>query len=144
MSLAEAPPMLDLYIVLPDEPKPMGRPRVAVIGGHPRVYVDSKVREVQNRLRDAAYARYKGRPATGAIALMVDAFFMPPKSTLKREWGHKRKTSKPDLNNVVANCLDAFTGLLWVDDSQVDMIRATKAWAWDHRPRWEIRVRSRL
>lgn len=40
---------------------------------------------------------------------------------------------KPDIDKLVRSVLDALTGLLWHDDSQVVGVMATKVWA-DHKP----------
>jgi crossover junction endodeoxyribonuclease RusA len=43
--------------------------------------------------------------------------------------GRKHHTTKPDLDKLVRCVLDALTGVLWVDDSQVITIRAFKFYA---------------
>lgn len=50
-------------------------------------------------------------------------FFLPrPKRT-------KLDSPRPDLDKLVRSCLDAMTGVIYADDSQVVRVTASKRWA---------------
>ena len=46
----------------------------------------------------------------------------------------KHHTTKPDIDKLVRCVLDALTGVLWVDDSQVITLRAFKRYAKEDEP----------
>lgn len=72
------------------------------------------------------------------------SFVMPRPKAI--QWKTKQMTrlahtSKPDLDNLIKSVLDALTGVLFRDDSQVAMLEATKTVAGDERPKTVIEFR---
>lgn len=71
-------------------------------------------------VRLAAHQSFKGAPLSGP--LRVDSVFVFPR-TKGQTWKTKpmpriRHTKKPDRDNLDKACMDALTGLLWIDDAQ--------------------------
>lgn len=62
----------------------------------------------------------RGMPITLALAF----YFEKPKSVKKSV---NRKTTKPDLDKLLRATLDALTGIVYADDSQVDQCEMRKA-----------------
>ena len=58
---------------------------------------------------------------TGPVSVTVIAVFPRPKSTYRKTKPRRREThtKKPDVDNVLKAVMDAGTGILWTDDSQV-------------------------
>ncbi len=118
-----------ITIRIPGEPVAQGRGRVAVIAGHARVYDPAKSRSWKGAAAVHMLEAMAGwPPLTGPVALGVQAVFSMPKSRWQRsrirpaEWHCKR----PDLDNVIKAVKDAAKGVLWLDDSQVVTISASK------------------
>lgn len=134
------------------EPVAMGRPRVAVRGGHAHVYTPSKSRDAMAAIEVAAIAamakaegQSKGcskQPFSGPVAVAIWIYLRMPKSVPKKNWSTIRPTKRPDIDNYVKLAMDGMK-LLWEDDSQVVLLRAEKHYAQaGTEPRWEINVRS--
>jgi Holliday junction resolvase RusA-like endonuclease len=60
---------------------------------------------------------------SAAFQLCATFHFQKPKSAKKSV---TEKITKPDLDKLLRSVLDALTGIIWVDDSQVVMISARK------------------
>lgn len=71
-------------------------------------------------------------PLGGAVLLTLEFFLPVPRSAPKRR--RLDAVKKPDLDKLCRAALDAFTGILFVDDSQVVSLGATKALAYDVSP----------
>ena len=119
--------MISFFI--PGRPVPQARPRV-VRGGN-RTY-DPK-RSAQAKIVAAGYAleaRMKARMElieTEAVTVTMEARFAYPKSTRKSLLVDRMPyTGTPDVENVAKMLLDACTGILWRDDSQVTTLIASK------------------
>lgn len=68
------------------------------------------------------YAEAAGlKPSEGPMMLYL-AFYLPRPKTVKRD----QPTVKPDIDKLVRSCMDALTGIAWVDDAQVTKIEAVK------------------
>lgn len=85
------------------------------------------------------------KPLSGCIALMVCAYFVPPKSWAKWKKAAAledkiRPTMKPDFDNLAKIAADALNGIVYLDDVQVVDGRALKFYSDD--PRVEIWVRE--
>lgn len=59
---------------------------------------------------------------TGPVTVALDFYFAKPKSAKKRN----RPTTRPDVDKTSRSCLDAVTGILIKDDSQVVELIARK------------------
>jgi crossover junction endodeoxyribonuclease RusA len=71
-------------------------------------------------------------------------FSLPrPKSLSSR--ASRAHVKRPDLDKLIRACLDAMTGVLWADDSQVYSLSATKCYALaDKAPHVTITVSAKL
>lgn len=74
--------------------------------------------------------------ATGSVSIMIAFYFRRPKSHVGAKGTTKSKaprdhTQKPDIDNLIKLVADRITrnGRIWVDDSQVTSITATKHWS---------------
>ena len=92
--------------------------------------------QVANEARVALKARERNQQSFGAelppldfdgpIAIDAAFYFNRPKSAKRQH-----PTVKPDLDKLVRAILDALTGVIWRDDSQVVFIEARKSYL-DH------------
>ena len=131
-----------LTFIVPDEPVPMPRPRVAVRGGKAHAYTPTKASEAMWRIRQSATQALGDRPRfEGAVQLTVVAFVRQPASIAKRDRLTALPTKRPDTDNYAKTVLDGLS-VLWADDAQVTDLCVRKRFAVDSSPRWEIRVES--
>lgn len=121
--------MIEIFI--PGNPKPQGSARAFVVpgkGGKPRAAITSANAktnpwraDVHSAVRDVIGDRILY--PTGAVWLYL-TFVMPrPKSEPKATRQHTRK---PDLDKLVRAAMDALTGIVYTDDSQVHGVHAYK------------------
>jgi len=95
-------------LVVPGEPIPMARPRIA---NHGRVYTPAKTKNYQKRIATVA-TLLKLSPAVGPVE--VSCWFSLPRN---KDGSETRKHG--DLDNYAKNCLDALSHLAYDDDKQV-------------------------
>lgn len=82
--------------------------------------------------RDIAWeARQAFRePAKGPIHLHLEFRLRKPKKKIrKNSTPFPYPDSKPDVDNLIKLCLDAFNGVVYEDDRQVVHLEAVKLWA---------------
>jgi crossover junction endodeoxyribonuclease RusA len=73
----------------------------------------------------ALSARFAGaKPVDGAIGIEIEFHVRRPK-TVRRAY----PTVAPDLDKYIRACLDALTGIAYIDDAQVIDIKATKVYS---------------
>ena len=140
-----------ISIVIPGEPVAQGRPRsFRLPGGGVRAYDPAKSRnwkaEAHVHMARAveAEAGMLVLYPLGPCEALVTAVFTCPKSDFRKEPRVRRRHAKrPDAENVAKAVLDAGTGVLWADDSQVARLVIEK-WigAQGERPFVEIKVRE--
>src|SRR3989338_1543920 len=75
---------------------------------------------------------YPRPPMVCAVGLDLQVFLPRPKSAPKRK--RLRHQKRPDLDKVIRGVLDALTGVVFRDDSQVCSISAQKDYDYDHAP----------
>lgn len=145
-------------------PAPQGSkrllPRGARRGGAPILVESSKrVPKWRRAVRDEARRAIEAlpvdeqRPRAGAVSIRIEfrmprpaGHYLPANSRRAapelRDDAPLRPTGKPDLDKLARAVLDALTGLVWADDSQVVGVEASKVYVADHRPQpgAEIRV----
>lgn len=73
-------------------------------------------------------------PLSTALGLTIIFYFARPKSHFNRKGillpsSPKHYTKKPDIDNLIKFILDALNGQLYIDDSQIISITATKQYA---------------
>jgi len=141
-----------LKVVIPGEPVAQGRPRsFRLPGGGVRAYDPAKSRNWKAEAHihmakavEEAAGLLVAFPL-GPCEALVTAVFTCPKSDCRRKEPRKRRRhpKRPDAENVAKAVLDAGTGVLWADDSQVARLVVEK-WigAQGERPYVQIEVRG--
>ena len=100
-----------------------------------RTYVPSThpVTKFKADVRAVASARFD-TPSNGPV--MVDVLFLMPRPKRlvwkTRDMPRVPCDRKPDIDNLVKSLLDALTGIVWFDDSQVTGLVAAKCYASGH------------
>jgi len=87
--------------------------------------------------QDASRALAETQGATlelGPVKLTAIFFLPRPKKLQKAKHALADHTKKPDLDKLLRSILDALTGVLWLDDSQVVELSASKRYAELARP----------
>lgn len=113
------------------DPVAHARPRMAtrdkwgVPLSRPRQYNTTKTKAMRNAMALAAHRHKPSKPLEGPIELHMVVFGARPKSCPKKRWAW---TVKPDLDNFI-KLIDAFNGILWVDDNQIIEIVAKKEYS---------------
>ena len=121
-----------IEFTVPGEPVAKGRARAFIRCGKIGHYTPDKTATYESLVRlFASRAMGNKPPMNEAIMLTVDAFFSIPRSwPVKKQEDAEvmkiRHLKKPDASNVVKLIEDAMNGVVWVDDSQVIQIRASK------------------
>lgn len=104
---------------------------------------DSPVNAYKAALQRAASEAYQGPPLEGPLALSV-LFVLPRPGRLiwkKRPMPREPHEVKPDVDNLLKSSIDALTGLLWRDDTQIHRLVAVKCYAaGDEAPHVELQV----
>ena len=118
--------------------EPQGSSRAFVRGG--RAVVTSDNPDLHTWRQVVAYTAQQHRPATllrGPVSVGLRFYFHRPKSVSEK--ARPRPSVKPDLDKLARGILDALTGIIWVDDSQVvEFMHLGKYY--DNAPRVEIEV----
>lgn len=114
-------------------PKGKGRPRFRRNGNAVFTYTDKSTADYEAKVRGAYIEACCGEEQMfeGALRVMINAYFTPPKSTSKREkerleTGNVPFTKKPDADNIAKSVLDGLNGVAFKDDSQVAELIVTK------------------
>lgn len=117
---------------------PKAQPRVKAFrrGNHAGVYTPDSADAWKQAVRQEATANAPESLMTGPIRLQLDFFLPRPKAHLKRDGSVKANQpiwhcKKPDLDNLIKAVTDAITDTqrIWLDDSQICQISATKTYA---------------
>ncbi len=110
-------------------PVTQGSTRAFVVGKRAVVTHDKRrpLMDWRNAIGNAAQ-QCGGQKAERGVPVWVRASFrvQRPKSAPKRV---VRPTTKPDLDKLGRSLLDALTGILWADDSQVVSLQVSKRFA---------------
>ncbi len=81
-------------------------------GNFPSTYMSPQGKALKESYQGQIKLQYKGKPLKGDIDLRVELFF-----------GDNRKRDIDNFNKIL---LDAFTGILWEDDSQIQSLLIVK------------------
>lgn len=128
-----------VYFVVYGTPIGKGRPRATSRGGFVRMYTDAKTLGFEAAVADEArIAMKEWEPFDTPMQLQLSAYYPIPKSWSKKKRqqavdGDLHPQVKPDLDNVLKAVLDAINGVVYVDDSQVINMVATKRYSTDAR-----------
>ena len=131
-----------VYFVVYGTPIGKGRPRATSRGGFVRMYTDAKTLGFEAAVADEARtAMSQWELFDTPMQLQLSAYYPIPKSWSKKKRqlaidGEIYPQVKPDLDNVMKAVLDAMNGIVYVDDSQVINLVATKRYSTD--PRIEV------
>lgn len=102
-------------IVLTGEPKSTQHIYgLACRGRYPQRYMTPAGKALKEQYRWEARAQWKGKPIEGDVAVRITLYF-----------GTKRKA---DLDNFNKLSLDALTGIVWHDDSQIAELSLRRAY----------------
>ena len=117
-------------------PKAQPRVKAFVRGGHAGVYTPDSAESWKQAVRQQAVANAPESLVAHPIRVELDFFLPRPKAHYKRDGSLKADqsiwhTSKPDLDNLIKAVTDAITDTqkVWLDDSQICEISATKTYA---------------
>ena len=117
-------------------PKAQPRVKAFVRGGHAGVYTPDSAESWKQAVRQEAVANAPESLMTGPIRVELDFFLPRPKAHLDKHGVPKAKSpvwhcKKPDLDNLIKAVTDAITDTqrVWLDDSQIYEITATKTYA---------------
>lgn len=114
-------------------PAPKGSTRAWVVAGRAVVTeANPLTRPWAALVQDAALGQ--GRPVLArAVPVCVHlSFVLPRPASLPKKVAHHLK--KPDLDKLTRAVLDALTGVVWTDDSQVVALSAVKRYPQDGEP----------
>jgi Holliday junction resolvase RusA-like endonuclease len=131
-----------VYFVVYGNPVGKGRPRATSRGGFVRMYTDAKTLGFESAVADEArIAMREWQAFNTPMQMQLSAYYPIPKSWSKKKRqmamdGEIHPQVKPDLDNVMKAVLDAMNGVVYVDDSQVINMVATKRYSSD--PRVEV------
>jgi len=127
--------MSGLAFTIPGDPRGKGRPRASTIGGHARMFTDSKTASYENLVKLAASRALGGRqPFDEPLAMTVTVRMTPAASHSAKKRramiaGEILPTKLPDLDNVVKAVLDGCNRVAFRDDALVVRLIAEKAYA---------------
>jgi Holliday junction resolvase RusA-like endonuclease len=117
-------------------PKAQPRVKAYVRGGHAGVYTPDSAEAWKQEVRRQATANAPESLMTGVVRVDLDFYLPRPKTHLDRHGVPKPKSpvwhcKKPDLDNLIKAVTDAITDTqkVWLDDSQICEITATKTYA---------------
>ena len=117
-------------------PKAQPRVKAFVRGGHAGVYTPDSAEAWKQAVRREAIANAPESLVTGVVRIQLDFFLPRPKVHLDKHGVPKPKSpvwhcKKPDLDNLIKAVTDAITDTqkVWLDDSQICEILATKTYA---------------
>lgn len=128
--------MIEFWV--PGTPVPQGSSRAFIKGG--RAVLVSRTRPLiawRRAISDEAERTMKmQQPWHGPVTLTLTFYRSPIKDKRKLQ---DPPTSRPDLDKLIRAALDALTGIVYWDDSQVTTILAEKRWG---RPGVNVRATS--
>ena len=117
-------------------PKAQPRVKAFVRGGHAGVYTPDSADAWKQSVRQQAVANAPESVVAWSVRVELDFFLPRPKAHYKRDGSLKVDRAiwhckKPDLDNLIKAVTDAITDTqrIWLDDSQICHINATKSYA---------------
>lgn len=127
--------MSGLAFTIPGDPRGKGRPRATTIGGHARMFTDSKTASYENLVKLAASHALGDRdPFDEPLRMRVAVRMVPAASHSAKKQaamlaGELHPTKLPDLDNVVKAVLDGCNKVAFRDDALVVRLSAYKTYA---------------
>lgn len=138
--------MMQIMFTIYGEPVPKGRPRFSTRGKFPVAYTPEKTKNYESDVGMMAKAAMgSSEPLEGALEAFIYVTFPVPASYSKKRTeaclsGAEKHTKKPDLDNVVKAVLDGMSDIVFLSDSQITSIHATKVY--DEVAKVEVVVRQ--
>ena len=127
--------MWPITIEMAGPPRGKGAGRAAVTAnGHAHIYTDARTRSYESQLRFAAQQQMgEAKPTAQPIAVHIDVRLAVPASWSKKKRalalaGSVAATVRPDVENY-SKAMDAFNGIVWLDDKQIVDERIQKRYA---------------
>jgi Holliday junction resolvase RusA-like endonuclease len=126
--------MMQIMFTIYGEPVPKGRPRFSTRGKFPVAYTPEKTKNYESEVGMMAKAAMgASEPLEGALEAFIYVTFAVPASYSKKRTeaclsGSEKHTKKPDLDNVVKAVLDGMSDIVFLSDSQITSIHATKVY----------------
>ena len=117
-------------------PKAQPRVKAFVRGGHAGVYTPDSAESWKHAVRRETVANAPDSLVAHPVRVSMDFFLPRHKAHHKRDGSVKANSpvwhcKKPDLDNLIKAVVDAITDTqrVWLDDSQICQISATKSYA---------------
>ncbi|WP_313005358.1 RusA family crossover junction endodeoxyribonuclease [Brevundimonas sp.] len=127
--------MSGLAFTVPGDPRGKGRPRATTIGGHARMFTDSRTASYENLVKLAASRALGDRaPLDVPLTVVITVRMTPAASSSAKKRaamlsGEMAPTKLPDLDNVVKAVLDGCNKVAFRDDALVVSLIARKQYA---------------
>ena len=116
------------------EPVAKGRPRFSTRGKFPVAYTPEKTKAYESEVAMMASASMgTSEDLEGALEAFIYVTYAVPTSYSKKRSeaclsGLEKHTKKPDLDNVVKSVVDGMDKIVFLNDSQITSIHATKVY----------------
>jgi Holliday junction resolvase RusA-like endonuclease len=126
--------MIQIMFTIYGHPVAKGRPRFSTRGKFPVAYTPEKTKNYESDVGMMAKAAMgASEPLEGALEAFIYVTFPVPASYSKKRTeaclsGQEKHTKKPDLDNVVKAVLDGMSDIVFLSDSQITSIHATKVY----------------
>ena len=124
-----------VHFTVPGAARGKGRPRATTIGGHARMYTDAKTVSYENLVKIMAMEAMSGRPPIAVpVSMAILVRIAVPKSSSKKLRAEMltdqiKPAKKPDLTNIIKAVEDGSNCVVYVDDSLIVCIEASKVYA---------------
>lgn len=141
-----------ITFTVPGEPIAQPRVKAARRGNRSGVYTPTKtstgrsngIAEYKALVRRIASERYADAPFAGPVFVEIDFVFLRPRSLVWKTKPMPRfpHIVRPDVDNAAKAVLDALTGIVWRNDTQVHWLNARKiVAAGDEQPATVVWIR---
>lgn len=123
---------MKIVIEIPGEPCSQGRPRFARRGNFVVAYDPTKSKNwkatAQVHMIAVMDSLAASKPFTGPLSVRVTARFTCPKTDFRKRYPRFERwhAKRPDAENIAKAVLDAATGVVYGDDSQVAYLTVLK------------------
>ena len=126
--------MIQIMFTVYGDPVAKGRPRFAKRGNFVQTYTPEKTKTYETEVAMMAKAAMGASEALeGALEAFIYVTYAVPASYSKKRSeaclsGLEKHTKKPDLDNVVKSVVDGMDKIVFLNDSQITSIHATKVY----------------
>jgi Holliday junction resolvase RusA-like endonuclease len=134
----------EIELTIPGPPRGKGRPRFRRAGKYVQTYSPDQTVSYENLIK-LLWIEKQHEKLSGALELVITAFFPIPKSKSKKQQeamssGQVRPTVKIDVDNLAKIVMDGLQGIAFDDDKQIVSLKADK-WYSD-TPRTEVTIKE--